>query len=193
MTHSNPSFREFEQAGWEDAGVVANYHEHISNVTTQSVEALLDAVSVRSGSRVLDVATGAGYIAGAAARRGADVLGIDFSVAQVRLARTIYPGVRISFYSATPNKVLQRYSEPALFRLRVVRCSRSGAYPILMSCSRRLPKEACAAAATLRAQNSSAREAIKQALRDALAIYKRNDHFEVPAPAILATAIKPSM
>ncbi len=94
MAHSDRSFREFEQAGWENAGVVANYHEHLSGVTTQSVEALLDAAGVRSGSRVLDVATGAGYIAAAAAQRGADAIGVDFSAAQVRMARDRYPAVR---------------------------------------------------------------------------------------------------
>src|SRR5262252_3212548 len=71
MASSGQAFREFEQAGWESASVVAKYHEHISGVTTQSVEALLDAADIRSGSRILDVATGAGYIAGAAAQRGA--------------------------------------------------------------------------------------------------------------------------
>ena len=60
MASSGQAFREFEQAGWESASVVAKYHEHISSVTTQSVEALLDAADIRSGSRVLDVATGAG-------------------------------------------------------------------------------------------------------------------------------------
>ena len=94
MASPDRSFHEFEQAGWENAGVVANYHEHLSGVTTQSVEALLDAAGVRSGSRVLDVATGAGYIAGAAVQRGADAIGIDFSAAQVRMARDSYPTVR---------------------------------------------------------------------------------------------------
>jgi SAM-dependent methyltransferase len=94
MTNSGQSFREFEQAGWETATVVAKYHEHISVVTTQSVEALLDAAAIRSGSHVLDVATGAGYIAGAAAQRGADAIGVDFSAAQVRMARDRYPALR---------------------------------------------------------------------------------------------------
>ena len=63
-------------------------------VTTQSVEALLDAVDVRGGSRLLDVATGAGHIAGAAARRGAHAIGLDVSPAQLRMARERYPAVR---------------------------------------------------------------------------------------------------
>src|SRR5262249_23759373 len=94
MASSGQAFREFEQAGWESDSLVANYHEHISAVTTQSVEALLDAAAIRSGSRVLDVATGAGYIAGAAAQRGADAIWIDFSVVQDQTDRECYQKVR---------------------------------------------------------------------------------------------------
>lgn len=94
MTHPDSSFRDFEQAGWEDPSVCAQYHEHLSAVTTQSVSALLDAVCVRQASRVLDVATGAGYVAAAAAQRGADAIGIDFSATQVRMARETYANAR---------------------------------------------------------------------------------------------------
>ena len=94
MASSGRSFREFEQAGWEDPGVVAKYHQHLASATTQSVGALLDAAGVGAGSRVLDIATGAGYIAGAAAQRGADATGVDFSAAQVAMARGRYPAVR---------------------------------------------------------------------------------------------------
>jgi ubiquinone/menaquinone biosynthesis C-methylase UbiE len=87
------SFREFEQAAWEQPALAANYHEHMSAVTTQSVDALLDGAAVRKDSRVLDVATGAGYVAGAAAQRGADAIGVDFSEAQIRLARARYPSI----------------------------------------------------------------------------------------------------
>ena len=94
MADSDQSFREFEQAGWEDPDVVTGYDEHLSGVTTQSVDALLDDAGVGRGAGVLDVATGAGYVADAAARRGADPVGIDFSAAQVRMARARYPAVR---------------------------------------------------------------------------------------------------
>lgn len=94
MVGSGQSFQEFEQAGWESSGVVAKYHEHLSAVTTQSISALLDAAEVGSTSNVLDVATGAGYVAGAAAARGADAIGIDFSAAQVGMAREGFPGLR---------------------------------------------------------------------------------------------------
>jgi len=94
MANSGESFHAFEQAGWDDASTVTGYHEHLSGLTTQCVDALLDAAHVSAGLRVLDAATGAGYVAGAAARCGADPIGMDFSVAQVRLARQTQPGVR---------------------------------------------------------------------------------------------------
>jgi ubiquinone/menaquinone biosynthesis C-methylase UbiE len=47
------------------------------------------------------------------------------------------------------------------------------------------------AAATLRAQSPQARDAIRAALRDTVMAYKRGQYFEVPMPAIVATAAKP--
>ena len=96
MADSGQSFREFEQAGWENDGGVTKYHEHLWGVTKQSTSTLLDVARVGNGSRVLDVATGAGYVARAAAQRGADATGIDFSSAQVRLAREHTRAIRES-------------------------------------------------------------------------------------------------
>jgi len=94
MTQPAQSFGEFELAAWENPSLADKYHEHLSNLTKQSVGALLDAVETPAGSRILDVATGAGYVAGEASRRGAHAIGIDFSAAQVRMARAMYPQVR---------------------------------------------------------------------------------------------------
>jgi SAM-dependent methyltransferase len=94
MNHTGEDFRAFELAGWEDPAVVRQYHEHLARVTTQSVDALLDSARVGAGARVLEVATGEGTVAAAAAQRGADAIGIDFSATQVRLARELHPHVR---------------------------------------------------------------------------------------------------
>lgn len=91
---SEQSFSDFELAGWEDEATAAEYDRHLSLVTTQSVEALLDDAHLGSGHKVLDIATGAGYVAAAAARRGAEPVGLDFSATQVRLARERYPDIR---------------------------------------------------------------------------------------------------
>jgi SAM-dependent methyltransferase len=85
------AFREFEQAGWQR--VVAAYRDAWGDLTSQAIEPLLDAVRTGPGVRVLDVATGPGYVAGAAARRNAEVVGIDFSAAMLAEARRREPAV----------------------------------------------------------------------------------------------------
>jgi ubiquinone/menaquinone biosynthesis C-methylase UbiE len=94
MENDERSFRAFEQAGWEDATVVAGYDEYLSALTTQSIDVLLEAVAIGDGSRLLDVATGPGYVAHAAAQLGAAVIGVDFSASQVHMAREKYPTLR---------------------------------------------------------------------------------------------------
>ncbi len=93
MTPPDPvdpeAFREFEHAGWE--AVAHRYHHHFARLTAQTAGPLLEAVGVGDGMRVLDVATGPGYAAAAAALRGADAVGLDFTSAQVALARAQYP------------------------------------------------------------------------------------------------------
>jgi ubiquinone/menaquinone biosynthesis C-methylase UbiE len=273
MANSGQSFREFEQAGWENPHVVSKYHEHLSAVTTQSIGPLLDAAGVCQGSRVLDVATGAGYVAGAATQRGADATGIDFSAAQVRMARDTYPAVRfeqadaeaLPFEPGTFDAVVNGFGmchlpnpDVALreaFRVlkpggRVAfavwdvpeRAVGFGAVYVAVrahgsmdvglpvgpnffffsdpeqstkalrdagfvspSCNRvpqvwRLsyPDElfevvtegSVRAAATIRSQTPSARDAIRAALRETVTAYKQGDHFEVPMPAVIATAVK---
>ena len=273
MANSGQSFRDFERGGWGDSGVAAKYHEHLSGVTTQSVQALLDAAGVHNGSRVLDVATGAGYIAGAAAQRGADAIGIDFSVAQVLLARERYPTVRfeeadaeaLPFDADTFDAVVNGFGmchlpNPEVALLEAFRVLKRGGrvaftvwdtperavafgaiYAAVRACGsmdvglpvgpnfflfsdpaqskkalqdagfvsvscRQVPQTwrvsdpdmvfeaitegSVRAAATIRAQSPSAREAIKAALRDTVTAYRSGASFAVPAPAILATAVK---
>jgi SAM-dependent methyltransferase len=87
------SFQEFERRGWSDAEISAEYHARFAALTTQSVAPLLDAVGVARDQRLLDVATGAGYVAAAATERGARAVGIDFSASQVALAKRHYPAL----------------------------------------------------------------------------------------------------
>ena len=55
--------------------------------------AMLRAARVKAGVRVLDVATGAGYVAAAACKLGAKSVGLDFSRAQVDLAQRVHPKI----------------------------------------------------------------------------------------------------
>ena len=88
------SFGDFELAGWENESTAAEYDKHLSLLTTQSVETLLDDAHLSSGDKVLDIATGAGYVAAAVVRRGAQPVGLDFSATQVRMARERYTSIR---------------------------------------------------------------------------------------------------
>ena len=84
-------FRDFEQAGWEK--IPASYHDAFGALTVQAIEPLLDAAAVKGRINFLDIATGPGYVAAAAAKRGATALGVDFSPAMVAQARQLHPGI----------------------------------------------------------------------------------------------------
>lgn len=94
-------FHEFERAGWER--VAGDYHRYFAALTTRFIEPLLDAGGVEPGCHVLDVATGPGYVAAAAAERGAEATGIDFAEAAVAVARRQYPD--IEFYTGSAEKL----------------------------------------------------------------------------------------
>jgi SAM-dependent methyltransferase len=85
------TFREFEHRAWQS--VVKLYDDNFSALTAQCIEPLLDAVHVNSGDALLDIATGPGYIAAAAALRGATVTGLDFSSAMIAEASALHPGI----------------------------------------------------------------------------------------------------
>jgi SAM-dependent methyltransferase len=89
--HDATAFHDFEYAGWEQAA--EHYADAFGNLTRQTAEPLLDAVHARTATRILDVACGPGFIAAAAARRGAQVTGLDFSHAMIAMARRATPDV----------------------------------------------------------------------------------------------------
>lgn len=88
---SAEDFGAFEHRGWQD--VAGRYEDAFAALTAQSIEPLLDAVGAAPGTRLLDVATGPGRLAAAAARRGAIATGLDFSSAMVARARAVHPHV----------------------------------------------------------------------------------------------------
>lgn len=86
---SAPTFKQQELTGW-DAKAKA-YDDYAGKITTQIVQPLLDAAGVKAKSRVLDIACGPGYVAGAAAARGASALGVDFAPSMVGEAKKNFP------------------------------------------------------------------------------------------------------
>ena len=83
--------RAFERQGHD--ALAATYHEFFAPVTAIAIAPLLDAVGLRPGTHLLDVAAGPGKLAAAAARRGAQVVGVDLSPRMVELARRLHPGI----------------------------------------------------------------------------------------------------
>ena len=82
-------YRDFEHAGWERAADA--YAATFEAVTQLFAAPLLDAVVVRSGSQLLDVACGTGFVAAMAAGRGAKVIGVDFSASMIAEAARRHP------------------------------------------------------------------------------------------------------
>jgi SAM-dependent methyltransferase len=95
MTTARPfdvaAFQQFEQMGWERAA--EHYDGAFGALTIQTAGPMLDAVDSSPGARLLDVACGPGFIAAAAARRGAAVVGLDFAPAMIATARQRNPTI----------------------------------------------------------------------------------------------------
>jgi SAM-dependent methyltransferase len=83
------AFNAFEAAGWERQ--VAGYEDFFVPITVRLIGPLLDAAGVAAGAQALDVATGPGYVAAAAAERGASVIGVDIAEGMLALARRLHP------------------------------------------------------------------------------------------------------
>lgn len=95
MTNSDradaPDFKTLERQGW--AAKARYYDAFAGQITVGAVGPLLEAVGVRAGMRVLDVACGPGYVADGAAALGAHPIGVDFATDMVAAARGRYPEI----------------------------------------------------------------------------------------------------
>jgi SAM-dependent methyltransferase len=88
-------FKAFEAAGWSRR---ANTYSRVSGaITERFAGALLEAAGVGAGMRVLDVATGPGHVAAAAAALGAEPVGVDIAEGMLAVARREHP--RLDFRS----------------------------------------------------------------------------------------------
>ena len=87
------AFNAFEAAAWEQRAT--GYDRFFGAITSRLAGPLLDAAAVGDATRVLDVATGPGYVARAAADRGAAVIGVDVAEAMVALARRLHPDLDV--------------------------------------------------------------------------------------------------
>lgn len=92
MSFDAEAFKAFERAGWNRQA--AGYRTVSWDSTRLGLGPVLDAAGVAAGMDVLDVATGPGYGAAMAARRGANATGVDFAAAMVEEARRNFPEAR---------------------------------------------------------------------------------------------------
>ncbi|MEJ2653517.1 MAG: methyltransferase domain-containing protein [Gammaproteobacteria bacterium] len=88
---STQSFKDMEQSGWH--AKAASYDDLFGPITRDAMEPLLDAADVKPGSAVLDVASGPGYAAAAAAARKAIPIGVDFADNMLLTAKRHYPHI----------------------------------------------------------------------------------------------------
>ncbi|MGB7770743.1 MAG: methyltransferase domain-containing protein [Pseudolabrys sp.] len=82
-------FSAFELSGWETN--IRGYDSAFGTVARQTVGAMLDAARVSRGMRVLDVCCGPGMLAAGVLERGAEAIGLDFSLEAVELASKLVP------------------------------------------------------------------------------------------------------
>lgn len=91
MDETEQRFQRFEREGWEE--VAETYAGLTDGVTSEVAGPLLDAAGVSASTRVLDIATGPGWVANAASQRGAEVVGIDIAQAMIDGASRRFPEV----------------------------------------------------------------------------------------------------
>lgn len=89
MAREGDAFKRFEANGW--TAQAGTYGDLSGAITRRFAEPLLDAARVEPDQRVLDVATGPGYVAEMAAHRGAHVTGLDISEGMLEEARRRLP------------------------------------------------------------------------------------------------------
>ena len=87
-------YRNFEHESWERAA--QHYADSFGTFTAPFARHLLDAVGCSNGTRILEIASGTGYISHLATTLGAIATGVDFSAAMVAEAKRRYPSAFFS-------------------------------------------------------------------------------------------------
>ena len=113
--------KERQQATWASGDF-----SEVATTIVLVAERLADATDLRAGSRVLDVATGSGNAAIAAARLGCQVTGLDYVPALLERGRERAAAERldIDFAAATPRRSPSRTAPSTRRCASTVRCSR---------------------------------------------------------------------
>jgi SAM-dependent methyltransferase len=117
-------FDAYEREIW--AGRAGAYQRGFARLTAHTVPALLDAAGVGAGTRLLDVGTGPGVVAGAAVARRARVTAVDAEPSMAEAVARNVPGVDVrvavlpdlplndgEFDAVTGNFVINVVGDPA--------------------------------------------------------------------------------
>ncbi|MGM4894743.1 class I SAM-dependent methyltransferase [Tardiphaga sp. 839_C3_N1_4] len=86
------AFKAFEHDAWQNA--VDEYDAAFARLTEQAIPSILIVLGVKSGTALLDIACGPGYLAAAGQQSGARAVGTDFSARMVARARKLYPSIQ---------------------------------------------------------------------------------------------------
>ena len=130
-------FDAYERKLW--AGRAGAYERGFARLTAHTAGPLLDAAGVTIGTRLLDVGTGPGVVAGAAVARGAQVTAVDAEPSMAEAAARNVPGldVRVAvlpdlplndgeFDAVTGNFVINLVVDPAAALTELARVLRVG-------------------------------------------------------------------
>lgn len=138
------AFRRVERDAWEKGAY--GYWDSFGAIFQPVSAELMDRLALSTGDQVLDVASGPGWVAGAAAARGAHVLGVDISRSMVDLAARLYPAVRFvqadaealpfgqsRFDLSVSNLGLSHVARPIRMVAEMVRVTRQGGRVVVTS------------------------------------------------------------
>ena len=130
-------FDAYERRLW--AGRAAAYEGGFARLTAHMAGPLLDAAGVGAGTRLLDVGTGPGVVAGAGAARGARVTAVDAEPSMAEAAARNVPGLDVlvavlpdlplpdgEFDAVTGNFVINATGDPAAVLGQLRRVLRPG-------------------------------------------------------------------
>ena len=150
-------FDAYERELW--TGRAEAYQRGFARLTAHTVGALLDAAGVAEGTRLLDVGTGPGVVAGAAVARGARATAVDADPGMAEAAASNVPGLDVrlavlpdlplndgEFDAVTGNFVINATGDPAAVLAELRRVLRDGGR-LALTCWRYPPSPAVGLAA----------------------------------------------
>lgn len=90
-------FQNFEYFGWQKA---ATKYSRFSLLTQQSINDLIKHLNIQPEDKLLDVASGPGFLASRMQKIGADPIGIDLSEKMIETAKKNYPKIEFQVVNA---------------------------------------------------------------------------------------------